>query len=327
MALSVSFQSFVYSKFASNWQHNVPHGQGQSAYKGSGLWRRNLVAVNSSRKKAMSNLEDDDFERSFVGEEIEADEKGKKLWSFNEMEEGVDEEPWNGAIIFKRSSSNSRYEWETSLERLGLNRLSSPLSRSEAVKFLGQVSGDVGSCRKDVTRVVVQLDVEKEGRNLRLDGTAQTAFGVHCKWCLTPVAVQIESSFSALLSATPIEEPTKRNLGVVLGEDTWRSEDNPFDAAEDVLDLDLGDKFHFPMEMKEIDLSKYIRDTLHLDIPLDVRCDAECKGFCLDCGTNLNVDMCKCLKSTDARNVRGGGLAEQLKKQLEEYKRKKDSCG
>ena len=87
-------------------------------------------------------------------------------------------------------------------------------------------------------------------------------------------------------------EPTKTRLGVVLGGDSMMP-DEEIDL-EDVLDLDLDDKLHFPRTDKFIDISKYIRDTVHLEMPLQCLCDLHCKGKCIDCGINLNQDSCKC---------------------------------
>ncbi|CAH2070948.1 unnamed protein product [Thlaspi arvense] len=47
--------------------------------------------------------------------------------------------------------------------------------------------------------------------------------------------------------------------------------------------VDWEDKLHFPPEVKEIDISKHIRDLKHLEITINAICDAACKGMCLKC--------------------------------------------
>lgn len=121
-------------------------------------------------------------------------------------------------------------------------------------------------------------------------------------------------------------------MGVVLGADAaniWKAEAT--DEAEDQLDIDLDDKLHFPRDAKEVDLSKYLRDTIHLEIPAKSLCDTMCQGLCIGCGVDLNNSPCKCgtrRKSKQALNmeeIMGAdrrkdiwGPLEQLQKQLRE---------
>ncbi len=45
---------------------------------------------------------------------------------------------------------------------------------------------------------------------------------------------------------------------------------------------------------QEIDLTKFIRDSILLDIPYKILCSEDCNGLCPQCGTNLNEDSCDC---------------------------------
>lgn len=139
------------------------------------------------------------------------------------------------------------------------------------------------------------------------------------------------ANFSVLLSENPVEEPAQRSLGVVLGGNSriWGIEADD-DSGEAELDLDLDDKLHFPVDVKEIDLSKYLRDTIHLEIPSKSLCDSGCQGLCIGCGTNFNIAACKCRirkksKNMNLEDIMGTnkrkdiwGPLDQLKKQLEE---------
>lgn len=64
------------------------------------------------------------------------------------------------------------------------------------------------------------------------------------------------------------------------------------DDDEDMVDFD--DQLYFPVEEKEIDISKPIRDTIHVEITINEVCDPACKGMCLQCGVNLNRGPCRC---------------------------------
>lgn len=58
--------------------------------------------------------------------------------------------------------------------------------------------------------------------------------------------------------------------------------------------VDLDDQLYFPVEDKEIDISKPIRDSIHVEITINEVCDPACKGVCLQCGVNLNRGPCHC---------------------------------
>ncbi|CAI5472058.1 unnamed protein product [Closterium sp. Yama58-4] len=159
-------------------------------------------------------------------------------------------------------------------------------------------TGVDGEAEAEGTAVVVRMRSSKEGRDIRLDGTAQTVFAMQCHRCLCPVTEPIYSEFSLLLSASPLHEPTKRSLGVILDAPSSSFNSLPADYDDgdegDMLDLDLDDKLYFPPDQRIIDVSKYVRDTVHLEIPLKVRCSPGCRGMCLGCGANLNVKACSC---------------------------------
>ena len=135
----------------------------------------------------------------------------------------------------------------------------------------------------------------------------------HYGRCLQPTTERVHATFSLLLTSVPVLEPTQRHLGVVLGREkhvnySWgdaSAEEEAGSALGEpsaVLDLDLDDKIFFPPDQSEIDISKHIRDAVHLEVPLKVLCSAgsSCKGMCLDCGVNLNTSPCACSGTSDS---------------------------
>jgi hypothetical protein len=140
--------------------------------------------------------------------------------------------------------------------------------------------------------------------------------------CLAPVAERVFATFNLTLTMNPVSEPPQQTVGVVLGADTsnkYGFEGDEDDEGEAVLDLDLDDKLHFPLDAKEVDISKYLRDTIHLEIPSSSLCDPSCKGLCIDCGVNMNKTVCKCAgKTVKSTRQHVWGPLEQLKKQIEE---------
>lgn len=248
-----------------------------------------------------------------------------------DVEEGT---PWEGAIVFRRSAVQSRFDYSTTLERLGLSRFSSEKSMALATEMgleKSEIDGVVG------TPVQVSVDFKKEGRDYRIDGIIRTSLALLCNRCLAPVAERIYASFNLLLTEVPVLEPTQQNLGVVLGDNVniWKAEAG--DDAQAELDIDLDDKIHFPRDQKEVDLSKYLRDTIHLEIPTKSLCDSGCPGVCFGCGVNLNSSACLCGKhkkkqsAVDMEEISGlnrkkamWSPLEQLKKQLEEQENRAD---
>lgn len=83
----------------------------------------------------------------------------------------------------------------------------------------------------------------------------------------------------------------KTNKNMVEMEGTHGDEDR---------DIDWDDRLHFPAGEREIDISKQVRDIIHLEVNMNMVCSANCKGVCLQCGSNLNLNKCSCVK------VKGG---------------------
>ena len=72
----------------------------------------------------------------------------------------------------------------------------------------------------------------------------------------------------------------------------------------------------FRPEMRTIDLTNDIRDTLLLTIPMKVLCSLDCKGICSGCGVDLNIASCVCVH--DRIDPRW----EELKKLLDQESKK-----
>ena len=101
-------------------------------------------------------------------------------WDDQEEEDAEDmESPWEGAIIYKRNSSISHVEYCTTLERLGLGKLSTEISKSRASVMGLRVTKAV----KDYplgTPVQISIDVTKKKKRLRLDGIIKTVIALAC---------------------------------------------------------------------------------------------------------------------------------------------------
>ena len=126
--------------------------------------------------------------------------------------------------------------------------------------------------------------------DVRIRGTLSTRLDLVCVRCLQGFQEEIEKSFD--LTYVPNEE---------------------IQFAEEVEltyeDLDVG----FFSEFK-IDLNSVIIEQIMLEIPMKPVCSATCRGFCDQCGANLNLRSCDCVnKSDDPRWARLAELRDRLK--------------
>ncbi|OMO56052.1 hypothetical protein COLO4_35800 [Corchorus olitorius] len=124
------------------------------------------------------------------------------------------------------------------------------------------------------TPVQISIDVTRKKQRIRLDGIIKTVITLGCNRCGEPAAESIFSNFSLLLSEEPIEEPEIIDLGATL-EERFKSKEDM--EEDDDASIDWEDRLYFPPEEKEIDISKHIRDLVHLEITINAVCDPKCK--------------------------------------------------
>lgn len=132
--------------------------------------------------------------------------------------------------------------------------------------------------------------------------------------CGEPAAECVFSNFSLLLTEEPPEEPEVINMGVLFGEDKLNG-GSEGKEEDDEASIDLDDHLYFPSEQREIDISKNIRDMVHVEITINAICNPSCQGLCLKCGLNLNTGSCVCRK--EKLMEKGYGPLGNLRKQMQ----------
>lgn len=149
----------------------------------------------------------------------------------------------------------------------------------------------------------------------------RTVITLGCFRCAEPAPEGIFANFSLLLTEDPVEEPDVVDLGTIFEEDIAKGASlaGAMDDEDDDQDIDWDDRLHFPATDKEIDISKHIRDIIHLEITLDAVCSPNCKGLCLTCGANLNTSSCTCSKDKpkEPKDVKGRGPLKELLKPMQ----------
>ncbi|CAM0907094.1 unnamed protein product [Alopecurus aequalis] len=239
------------------------------------------------RRHAVDPDDDEDVFLTLDLDELEGPEG-------EEDEEGYS--PWEGALVYRRDGAAQHVEYATTLERLGLADLSTPHSRARAAAMgiLPSTKTKLPRDGAETTPVLVSVDVTRRRGRLRLDGIVRTVLTLGCYRCAEPAPEAIFANFSLLLTEDPVEDPDVVDLGTVYEEDATKFPSVTGSQDEDDQDVDWDDRVHFPAGEKEVDISKHIRDIIHLEITLDAFCSASCKGLCLTCGANLNTGSCGC---------------------------------
>jgi Large ribosomal RNA subunit accumulation protein YceD len=143
--------------------------------------------------------------------------------------------------------------------------------------------------------------------------------------CFASAAQPVYSNFSFLLSEAPIAEPSSDNEDTIeemFNEGKTHKNMREMEGTHEDEDRDIewDDRLHFPAGEREIDISKQVRDIIHLEVNMNVVCSANCKGVCLQCGSNLNLVKCTCVKTKSGGGTRGAvgnyGPLKDLKKKM-----------
>lgn len=121
-------------------------------------------------------------------------------------------------------------------------------------------------------------------KDIRLRGRLSAALELQCARCLEPVPQQVKRDFELLY----------RPLGT--------------DAGKDELSVTDAEAEIGYYQGEGILLEDVLREQVLLALPLKVTCRADCKGFCPQCGKNLNQEQCSC--SNDVEDPRWAALKD-----------------
>jgi uncharacterized protein len=135
-----------------------------------------------------------------------------------------------------------------------------------------------------------RLKVEKAGDEIMVRGDLKAGVDLQCSRCLKKFTGDLTIPVDVVYH--PVEE--------LRGTDQH-------EIASDELDLDFyaGD---------ELDIDRLLKEQVALNVPMKPLCNDSCRGFCPNCGTDLNVSTCSCSqKNIDPR-------FQELKKLLKERK-------
>jgi uncharacterized protein len=139
---------------------------------------------------------------------------------------------------------------------------------------------------EDITGIDASLDVVsplggkvrfvRTGNGILVTGRLRTEVRVPCRRCLQPtpvnVTLQLEEEFHPSIDLI---------TGAVVKPEPGEDEATRTDARH------------------MLDLTEVVRQNLLLTLPLAPLCNSGCKGFCPECGANLNEGPCGCSHESD----------------------------
>ncbi len=116
------------------------------------------------------------------------------------------------------------------------------------------------------------LDLYGSDDDVFARGTLKGWLDVACARCLGEVRVMLDDNL--MVTFLPKERVP---------------EDDPDDVEVTEDDEDL-----FPYEGEEVDLEPLLRERVLLSVPFSPLCQEACKGLCVSCGADLNLNPCQC---------------------------------
>ena len=136
--------------------------------------------------------------------------------------------------------------------------------------FQPQDVADEADLYRIVAPVVLDFEIHKDKDRFRLVGRVQAQLELACSRCLEPFGLAVDAPFDLrYLPATEASTEVDREI-----------EEN-----------DLETSYY---RDDQIDLSELLREQFYLVLPMKPLCQADCRGLCVQCGTNLNVGSCQC---------------------------------
>lgn len=113
--------------------------------------------------------------------------------------------------------------------------------------------------------VEVRLEAQRVGYDVVVRGTLVGMADLPCRRCLAPVPARFDEEVTFL-----------------------------FRAGLDPREAEAQETYVLPLRERTLDLTDAVREHVLLGLPRYAVCDEACRGFCSQCGKNLNEGACGC---------------------------------
>jgi uncharacterized protein len=153
--------------------------------------------------------------------------------------------------------------------QLDLTRFRRPLESFQRT-FQPSEVGEQDDAYRVVAPVDLAFEIHKDKEKFRLVGTVKTELELGCSRCLEPFRLAVDAPFD--IRYLPASEMST-------------------DPESEIEDEDLETSYY---REDQIDLNELLREQFYLVLPMKPLCQADCKGLCPQCGTNLNTGKCDC---------------------------------
>lgn len=165
---------------------------------------------------------------------------------------------------------------------LNLARIRTARDGTEKVRFEQTYSPEAVAASTDpfgiVAPVDLAFDISRDKDQFLLNGGVKTMLELPCSRCLEPFQIPVDLAFDLRYL------PRTVNAG---------------EGEREIQEDDLTTAFY---ENDTIDLGQLMREQFYLALPMKPLCIDDCRGLCVQCGTNLNRGTCGCERDwTDPR--------------------------
>lgn len=127
-----------------------------------------------------------------------------------------------------------------------------------------------GDAYEIVAPCELAFEVYKDKDRFRLEGRVKSELELLCSRCLEAFRLPVDTAFD--LRYLPSSEAASA-------------------SDHEVPDDDLETSYY---REGQIDLNELMREQFYLALPMKPLCRIDCRGLCVQCGTNLNSGSCSC---------------------------------
>ncbi|HOB86209.1 MAG TPA: DUF177 domain-containing protein [Bacillota bacterium] len=120
-------------------------------------------------------------------------------------------------------------------------------------------------------RIKLRLKVRSSGREIMVEGTMETSFEAVCSRCLQPFTQHLKADINESFAVVSQQD---KNI-------------SPEELAEETAN-------NLTVKGDYIYLDEYLRQIYILSQEYKPLCREDCRGICLHCGSNLNLNLCNC---------------------------------
>ncbi len=138
--------------------------------------------------------------------------------------------------------------------------------------------------------IEVQFSLKRENEVYWVSGTIETQIRLVCSRCANFYLFSCSPNFCTLYC----KDPTLTEIGSLEKNQHQRGGAEEGDRVEFEKDMDIT-----YISADFIDLSEIVSEQLLLQVPFQPLCNENCKGICIQCGKDLNLNPCDCPRKVD----------------------------